>query len=120
MARNGTLSGFDSAVFLESGTKPFALATTTSEIPFQVLRAKLSSIGPRVSIDSLSLAGLAGTFEAAGALSTATNDVDLTGSFMPRAEANAPSLVNSKPVSFRMSGEWPRPTVTTGPPIKPM
>ncbi|BDA83549.1 membrane assembly protein AsmA [Aureimonas sp. SA4125] len=119
-ARDGSLSGFDPAVFLGAGTKPFALATGASAIPFKKLQAKLSSTGPSVAIQKLSLDGAAGTFEAAGALSTATNGIDVFGSFTPLSTATATPLANSQPVSFRMSGEWPRPTVTTGPPVAPM
>ena len=117
-ARGGSLSGFDPAVFLGAGTKPFALATGTSAIPFQTLRARLTSHGPRIAIQSLNLKGGAGTFEASGDVSN--NDVDVSGSFTPNQAASDPALVNSKPVSFRMSGEWPRPIVTTGPPVAPM
>ena len=114
VARGGTLSGFDPSVFLDPGTKPFALATEASTIPFETLRTRLSSDGPGITVDALSLTGTAGSFEAAGAVSTTTNQIDLFGSFTPHPETNRSSLGNSKPVSFRMTGEWPRPTVTQG------
>jgi uncharacterized protein involved in outer membrane biogenesis len=120
VARGGTLSGFDPEVFLAPGTKPFALATEASTIPFETLRARLTSNGPGVTIEALSLIGAAGRFEAAGAVSTATSEINLSGAFTPRAGTNRPALGNSQPVSFRMTGEWPRPTVTTGPPVAPM
>lgn len=120
VAHSGTLSGFDPAVFLDAGTKPFALATEASSIPFETLRAKLASDGPGITIETLSLIGTAGNFEAAGAVSTSTNEIDVAGSFTPAPETKRRALTDSKPVSFRMTGEWPRPTVTTGPPDVPM
>ncbi|MBC8130972.1 MAG: hypothetical protein H7Y08_11710 [Rhizobiaceae bacterium] len=123
-ARSGALSGFDPDVFLGSGTRPFALATEPTSIPFESLRAKLSTSGPLVSLDRVTLTGAAGEFVASGDLSTATNEVNVSGSFVPaKSPAAGPaanSLATSQSIGFTLQGKWPRPSVTSGLPIEPI
>lgn len=121
-ARDGALSGFDPTVFLSEGTRPFALATQPTAIPFRSLRAELSSTGPRLAIEAVTLSGDVGAFEAKGVLSTATNTIDVKGSFLPGPSSRTAqgSLATSKPIGFTMSGEWPRPTVVSRIPAKPI
>lgn len=122
-AANGSLSGFDPAVFLETGSKPFAFGTHDSAIPFRHLDATLTTRGPLVSLDTVHLSGRSGDFTAAGVLSTATNEVDVAGSFLPKRPEGEAAAVGgvaaANPVAFKMDGRWPSPIVTTGAESRP-
>lgn len=123
-ARGGELSGFDPDVFLGDGTKPFAFATRETSIPFETLQAAVTTTGPLAELKNLTLRNASGSFEATGHLSTATNQLDVSGWFVPRPGTTASILPDlrpaPRPIGFRMRGEWPRPIITSGPPAEPI
>ena len=117
-AHDGVISGFDPAVFKEPGARPLAAGSSGTSLPFDALRAKIVSHGPRVSLDHLDLRNKAGTLTAHGEFSAADATTTINGQFEggPGGAAGpqpGAAFTPSKPVAFILSGHWPNPDVTT-------
>lgn len=116
-ATDGTISGFDPAVFAEPGARPLTAGTRNGSIPFTALDAELGLDGMIVDFDQVEIRNDSGILTAKGRYSAKSNQIGVAGEFAPDAVSpvsqSGASSVEQERIAFMMTGKWPNPSVTT-------
>ncbi|EAU40633.1 asmA protein, assembly of outermembrane proteins [Fulvimarina pelagi HTCC2506] len=118
-AGNGTLSGFDPAVFSEPGTSLLYTGLTGGSLPFETLKAELGTYGPELAIESWSMNNANYRLEARGDAALSSGQLALEGiseslSQTASAGQSQEEFIQPKPIPFTVEGTWPDPRVVTG------
>ncbi len=112
--REGQLAGVERGMLKVPGPRPID-PTMASPEPFRRVDLALAGVGPRMRIDKLSIAFDEGEATANGQIDLRSGRLAVQGQFDPtKVEASgvSNSFTLSKPIGFKLDGEWPKPTLT--------
>ena len=112
--RDGELAGIERGMLKTPGPRGIDPLTATPE-PFRRGELALVGVGSRFRIDKLSIAFDQGEASATGTVDLRTSRLQVKGDFDPakmEASGVSNSFTISKPIGFKLDGEWPKPTLT--------
>ncbi len=112
--RDGELAGIERGMLAAPGPRPIDPATATPE-PFRRGELALAGVGPHFRIDKLAIAFDKGEASATGTVDLRSSRLLVQGQFDPakeEASGVSNSFTISKPIGFKLDGEWPKPTLT--------
>ena len=112
----GSFAGLSPELFLEPGERQLTVAPSAPPVAFTAVEADLTTRGPYASLNDLQIRGPEGMIEAAGFLSLLDDHLHVEGLFSPAETASAGDglFTSSQPITFKMQGKWPAPTVSVG------
>jgi len=108
------LAGIERGMLKTPGQRGIDPLTATPE-PFRRGELALVGVGSRFRIDKLSIAFDQGEASATGTVDLRTSRLQVKGDFDPakmEASGVSNSFTISKPIGFKLEGEWPKPTLT--------
>ncbi len=112
--REGQLAGVARGMLRTPGPRAIDPAEATAE-PFARLELNVAGVGPRLRIENLSIAFEDGEARAGGTIDLRTGELAVAGRFDTQpveAAGVSNSFTISKPIRFKLDGEWPKPTLT--------
>ncbi|WP_427025659.1 AsmA family protein [Aureimonas ureilytica] len=112
--RDGQLAGVERGMLKTPGLRPIDSAASVPE-PFRRTDLALVGVGPRLRVDKLSIVFDEGEATADGQIDLRNGYLTMRGQFDPtkiEASGVSNSFTISKPIGFKLDGEWPKPTLT--------
>lgn len=112
--RDGEIAGVERGMLKTPGPRPIDPTTAAPE-PFRRIDLALAGVGPRLRIDKLLIGFDEGEASADGQIDLRDGQLAMSGRFDPtKVEASgvSNSFTISKPIGFKLDGEWPKPTLT--------